>query len=63
MLREAHIEFNYGDVDGMWLQTASEASAIVRIFGPYTMVSRDVEYRIGAQEAQGRSVVQHDVQQ
>jgi hypothetical protein len=62
-LREAHIEFNYGDVDGMWLQTGSEASAIVRIFGPYTMVSRDVEYRIGAQEAQGRSVVQHDVQQ
>jgi hypothetical protein len=46
-LKDSRIEFNYGEVDGMWLQTGSEASANVRFFGPYTMSSRDVEYRIG----------------
>jgi hypothetical protein len=51
-LRGARIEFNYGDVDGMWLQTGSESSANVRIFGLYTMTSRDVEYHIGAPGAQ-----------
>ena len=44
-LKSQRIEFHYGDIDGMWLQTGSEASAKVRVFGPYTMVSRDVEYR------------------
>jgi hypothetical protein len=35
-----------GDVGAMWLQTAFEATAIVRILGLHTMVSRDVKYRI-----------------
>ncbi len=35
----------YGDAGGMWLQTALEATANVRIFGQYTMVSRDVNYQ------------------
>jgi hypothetical protein len=46
-LREPHIAFVYGDVSGMWLQTGSESRANVRIFGPYTMVSRDVRYQVG----------------
>jgi hypothetical protein len=45
-LRDARIAFVYGDVGGMWLQTGSESSANVRIFGPYTMVSRDVQYNV-----------------
>jgi hypothetical protein len=40
------IALRYGDVGGMWLQTASEATARVRILGPCTMVSRDVKYKI-----------------
>jgi hypothetical protein len=46
-LRNVRIELVYGDVDGMWLQTASEATADVRIFGRYTMVTHDLEYKIG----------------
>jgi hypothetical protein len=45
-LRRLHIELSYGDVGGMWLQTALEATATVRILGPYTMVSRDVKYQL-----------------
>jgi hypothetical protein len=46
-LRDVRIALLYGDVSGMWLQTALEATATVRILGPYTMVSRDVKYEIG----------------
>jgi hypothetical protein len=45
-VRDVSIAFVYGDVGGMWLQTASEATARVRILGPCTMVSRDVKYKI-----------------
>jgi hypothetical protein len=45
-LRNVRIELVYGDVGGMWLQTASESTVNVRIFGQYTMVTRDVEYKI-----------------
>ena len=45
-LRDVRIALHYGDVGGMWLQTASEATAHVRILGPCTMVSRDVKYEI-----------------
>jgi len=45
-VRDVGVTFVYGDVGGMWLQTASEASARVRILGPCTMVSRDVKYKI-----------------
>jgi hypothetical protein len=44
-LRDASIKFVYGDVGGMWLQTASESTANVRLLGQYTMVSRDVGYQ------------------
>jgi hypothetical protein len=46
-LQNVRIELVYGDVGGMWLQTASEATVNVRLFGQYTMVTRDLEYRIG----------------
>jgi hypothetical protein len=45
-LRQVHIALNYGDVGGMWLQTASESTAEVRLLGRHTMLSRDVEYKI-----------------
>jgi hypothetical protein len=43
-LTGARITFFYGDVEGMWLQTASEFTTHVRIFGQHTMISRDVKY-------------------
>jgi hypothetical protein len=45
-LRDVRIALFYGDVAGMWLATASEATANVRILGQHTMVSRDVKYNI-----------------
>lgn len=45
-LRDSRIVLTYGDVGGMWLQTASESTANVRFVGPHTMVSRDLEYKI-----------------
>lgn len=43
-LRDVRIALVYGDVGGMWLQTSSESTANVRLFGPHTIVSRDLEY-------------------
>jgi outer membrane lipoprotein-sorting protein len=45
-VRDVRIALRYGDVGGMWLQTASEATASVRILGQCTMVSHDVKYKI-----------------
>jgi hypothetical protein len=46
-LREVRIALVYGDAHGMWLQTASESTADVRLLGRHTMLSRDVEYKMG----------------
>jgi hypothetical protein len=46
-LRNARLTFFYGNVEGMWLQTASEYTTHVRIFGQHTMISRDVNYQTG----------------
>jgi hypothetical protein len=45
-LRDVRITFSYGDVEGMWLQTASEATANVRILGRHRIVSKDMDYEI-----------------
>jgi hypothetical protein len=45
-LRDVRLEFLYTDVGGMWLQTSLEATATVRILGPYTITARDVKYKI-----------------
>jgi hypothetical protein len=50
-LQRLHIELGYGEVSGMWLQTALKASATVRILGPHTMVSHDVKYQLSDQVA------------
>jgi len=54
-VRDVGVTFVYGDVGGMWLQTASQATARVRILGPCTMVSRDVKYKITELVADGSS--------
>ena len=55
-LRDSRIVLEYGDVGGMWLQTASESTANVRFVGPYTMVAHDVEYKISELAADARAV-------
>jgi hypothetical protein len=45
-VQDVHVALAYGDVGGMWLQTASKSTAKARILGQYTVVSRDVNYQI-----------------
>ncbi len=52
-LRDVRMVFLYGDVGGMWLQTASEATATVRILGQHTIISQDVKYSMGGLIAAG----------
>ena len=51
-LRRSKVRFSYGNVEGMWLQTASEFTTHVRIFGQHTMVSRDVKYETASGSAE-----------
>lgn len=45
-LRDVRIALVFGPVSGMWLQTASESSANVRLLGLFAMLSHDVDYKI-----------------
>jgi Outer membrane lipoprotein-sorting protein len=55
-VRDVHVALAYGDVGGMWLQTASKSTAKARILGQYTVVSRDVTYQISEPAASGPSL-------
>jgi len=55
-VRDVRVALAYGDVGGMWLQTASKSTAQARILGQYTVVSRDVNYQISEPVAAGSSV-------
>jgi hypothetical protein len=44
-LKDVHVVFTYKDVNGMWLRTASQASAKVRFSGDMKLVSRDVNFK------------------
>ncbi|MBN1566415.1 MAG: outer membrane lipoprotein-sorting protein [Acidobacteria bacterium] len=46
-VRNTSIALFYEDVGGMWLQTALEGKATVRLFGSFTVVSSDLKYEIG----------------
>ena len=53
-LRDVRIALVYSDVGDMWLQTASESTASVRLLGQYTMLSRDLEYKFAEPGADAR---------
>jgi Outer membrane lipoprotein-sorting protein len=46
-VKNVNIVLLFGDADGMWLQTALEATGNVRILGQATVVSQDVNYETG----------------
>lgn len=43
-VKNVHLLLTYADVDGMWIQTGTEATAHIRMAGDYKMVSRDVKF-------------------
>jgi hypothetical protein len=55
-VHDIHVTLDFQDVHGMWLQTALLSTANVRLLGPHTIVSRDMEYRMGGLEAGVRAV-------
>jgi hypothetical protein len=44
--RDIHIVLEFRLVNGMWIQTALESSANIRLWGRHTMVARDMEYEM-----------------
>ncbi len=50
-VRNIHVALEFHAVHGMWLQTTLRSTANVRLLGEHTLVSRDVEYKMGDMEA------------
>lgn len=46
-VRDLHFALSYGNISGMWLPVTIEATAIVRIIGKCTLVSRNVGFNVG----------------
>ena len=42
-VKDVNLVVNFGDIAGIWMQTASQAIADVRVIGKYTVVSRAVQ--------------------
>lgn len=59
LLKDLHIVLLYGDFAGMWIQTASKATANVWIIGESIMTSRDVKYEISEVAPAGWSAQRH----
>jgi len=43
-VKNIHVILTYKEVDGMWIQTNTEATAHIRMAGNYKMISRDVTF-------------------
>lgn len=54
LIKDLHLTLIFGDVQGMWMQTASEAIANVRFVGKHVFTSQDVSLRTAEQVAQLR---------
>jgi hypothetical protein len=42
-IKNLNITINYGEVEGVWLQTSTMATADVRVAGPHTLTSRELD--------------------
>ena len=46
-IKNLHVVINYGQVDGVWLQTSTRAEADVRFVGPHVLTSRELDVQVG----------------
>ncbi len=58
-VKDLHVVLDYGEVDGMWLQTASEGDADVRAFGRHRVRERDLSYVTAQTVARSASPAPH----
>jgi outer membrane lipoprotein-sorting protein len=54
-IRGLTLTINYGQVNGVWVQTATQAVADVRFAGPHVLTSRELEVRPALLNAQAKS--------
>jgi hypothetical protein len=60
-LKKVHLTVAFADVHGLWLQTASQASAEVRMFGQHTLTAQATDVRVADDVAQLPRPRQSDV--
>jgi outer membrane lipoprotein-sorting protein len=53
-VKKAIVQIEYGNLDGMWLQTGSIADAKLRMMGDYRLISRNVDLRTADTVASAR---------
>jgi hypothetical protein len=58
-VKNVHIVLEFSDVSGMWLQTASHASARIRFGGEYNVTSQDMDYELGSVVAANSHPARH----
>jgi Outer membrane lipoprotein-sorting protein len=51
-VKAAQVTLEFGDVNGMWLQMRTKATADVRIFGPHTLTGQALKVRTGESVAE-----------
>lgn len=54
--RNIHVALDFHAVHGMWLQTSLRSTANVRLLGEHTLVSHDVDYKVGDVQAAATAV-------
>jgi hypothetical protein len=50
-IKQIHVTINYGDVNGVWLETSSQAVADVRLAGTHVFTSRELDVQSGSVSA------------
>ena len=50
-LKKVRVKLTFTDLDGAWLQSNMEAVADVRVFGPHTLTSHILDYRVADEVA------------
>lgn len=55
-IKKLSVTLTFGEVQGMWLQTAVHADADVRMFGKNILSERDINYRVGSAVASRRTL-------
>jgi len=54
-LKKVHVKLFFDELDGMWLETGTQAVAAVRWFGEHTFTSRTIDFRAASSDAHQRA--------
>jgi outer membrane lipoprotein-sorting protein len=58
-IKNLNVTIDYGQVNGVWVQTSTQAVADVRFAGPHVLTSRELDVRRSSLSAQARPVRTH----